>query len=346
MDNSFEYKDVFFAYLKAKKSRKNKQEIYIFDQNREERLKNIFDELKNKTYKHSEYKKIIINDGKKRYIYSPIFRDHIVHHLLYAKIYNAIDNNFLENTFACRKSYGSHKAIHFLQNSIQNQSGIEKKYYLKIDFSKYFFSIHHDILKFKLMNFIEKSDLFYIASLVIDSYQSPDIYDELLAKNIYYTHTKQKWLPIWSITSQLFANFYLSEFDKHIKDDLKLDFVRYMDDIVIIWNKEELHSAKLSLLSLAEKNQLIIHPKKVSFNLIADGVNFVWYKILNNKIYVSRKTANRTNKFLDILETMDLKSIGIQDSKKITNILHARLWNFKHSSFWLNYFHNRKIVQI
>jgi hypothetical protein len=103
MIKDFDYNDLYNAYLKAKNSRKNKQEVYLFDQNREERLKNMFLELKSRKYKHSLYKKIIIFDSKKRLIYSPSFRDHIIHHLLYAKIYNLIDSSFLDCSFACRK---------------------------------------------------------------------------------------------------------------------------------------------------------------------------------------------------------------------------------------------------
>jgi hypothetical protein len=43
----------------------------------ESNLLNLREDLLTWNYKHSEYKNIIINDSKKIYISSPIFRDHI-----------------------------------------------------------------------------------------------------------------------------------------------------------------------------------------------------------------------------------------------------------------------------
>jgi hypothetical protein len=122
---------------------------------------------------------------------------------------------------------------------------------------------------------------------------------------------------------------------------LKLDFVRYMDDILILWNKKSLSEAKDVLFKLAWKNKLILNPKKVSFNIVWDWINFVWYKIWNNKIYVWKSTKNKTNKFLDVLNWLDINKFDENDLKKINSSLQSRFWVFSHSSFWVNYFKNR-----
>jgi len=101
--NFLNAKNILEAYKNARKSRKNKYEVYLFDQNREERLFKMLDELKKKKYVHSEYKNLILHDSKKRYIASPIFQDHILHHLVYEQIYKIIDNKMVYSTFACRK---------------------------------------------------------------------------------------------------------------------------------------------------------------------------------------------------------------------------------------------------
>ena len=87
----------------ARKSRKNKQEVYLFEQNLEYRLLKILDDLKNRKYLHSKYKEIILFDSKKRYIFSPQFRDHIFHHFVYKQIYDILDKKMVHTTFACRK---------------------------------------------------------------------------------------------------------------------------------------------------------------------------------------------------------------------------------------------------
>jgi len=91
------------AYQNARKSRKDKYEVYLFDQNREQRLKDMFAEIQERKYIHSSYKELVLNDSKKRYISSPSFRDHILHHLVYSLVYDTLDRKMVHSSFACRK---------------------------------------------------------------------------------------------------------------------------------------------------------------------------------------------------------------------------------------------------
>ena len=99
----FTPKNILNAYKLARKSRKKKQEVYIFDLHLEENILKMLDDLKNEKYKHSKYKQIILVDSKKRYIFSPCFKDHILHHLAYAQIYNILDSKMVHSSFACRR---------------------------------------------------------------------------------------------------------------------------------------------------------------------------------------------------------------------------------------------------
>ena len=47
-------------------------------------------------------------------------------------------------------------------------------------------------------------------------------------------------LPLGNVTSQLFANIYMNEFDNFCKRKLSLKYyIRYMDDILIIVDGKE-----------------------------------------------------------------------------------------------------------
>ncbi|NDK08804.1 hypothetical protein EOM39_06210, partial [Candidatus Gracilibacteria bacterium] len=79
------------------------------------------------------------------------------------------------STFACRKGYGSHKSLKYLQELIfleSRNAGYDNLYYLKLDFSKYFFSINHELLKRKIFKHIKNPDLQYTINLIIDSCQT------------------------------------------------------------------------------------------------------------------------------------------------------------------------------
>jgi len=380
----FTAKNIMDAYKLARKSRKTKQEVYLFDQNLEERLLKILDDLKNRKYIHSKYKEIVLVDSKKRYIFSPQFRDHIFHHLIYKQIYDVLDNKMVHSSFACRKWYWSHKCVKYLRDIIrkekrrlkkssfsnkkllkgwtqgsplQNSVGavpcvcpniskskglkpsVDKLYYLKIDFSKYFFSVNHDFLKEKIRKYIFDEELLYCIDLIIDSYKSPKNYDKLLKDNSFYVNEEKKWLPIWWIISQLFANFYLNDLDQFLKHNLKVKFVRYMDDIVILWTKEKLNFVKEEIFKFIEKDKLILNPKKISFNIISDWIVFVWYKILDDKTYVWKRIKKSFLKFWDSLYELKEKNLKLNkdDFSRLQSMYYSRLWCFKITDFWDNY---------
>lgn len=50
-----------------------------------------------------------------------------------------------------------------------------------------------------------------------------------------FEKSPNKGLPLGNVTSQLFANIYLNEFDQFIKHKLKVKYyIRYCDDFVIV----------------------------------------------------------------------------------------------------------------
>ena len=99
----FNEKEILQAYKLAIKTRKNKLQWVMFNKEIEKNLNDTLNQLKNRTYIHWNYKKIILNDGKKRYIFTPHVRDHLVHHILYKNIYQILDSKIPHNSFASRK---------------------------------------------------------------------------------------------------------------------------------------------------------------------------------------------------------------------------------------------------
>lgn len=85
-------------------------------------------------------------------------------------------------------------------------------------------------------------------------------------------------LPIGNLTSQVFANFYLSAFDHYIKHTLQFKrYVRYVDDCVFVSrNIYELKAIiRLSKKFLKEELHLTLHPKKIYLQKAGNGVQFL-----------------------------------------------------------------------
>lgn len=100
-------------------------------------------------------------------------------------------------------------------------------------------------------------------------------------------------LPIGNLTSQVFANFYLSVFDHYIKHTLQFKrYVRYVDDCVFVSrNIYELKAIiRLSKRFLKEELHLTLHPKKIYLQKAGNGVQFLgtfikpFYTVSNRRI--------------------------------------------------------------
>lgn len=112
-------------------------------------------------------------------------------------------------------------------------------------------------------------------------------------KSLFYA-SRDKGLPIGSLTSQFFANVYLNELDQFVKHKLKIKYyVRYVDDFVILakdtgiltnWQKE-------IQKFLQEKLKLTLHPKKIIIRHKSKGIDFLGYIVREKYILVRKRTV-------------------------------------------------------
>lgn len=79
--------NLFLAWQEFKKGKTKRKDVQEFEFNLEDNLFQLYQDLKTKSYCHSNYKSFYIQDPKLRHIHKAAVRDRIVHHL----------NNFLKN---------------------------------------------------------------------------------------------------------------------------------------------------------------------------------------------------------------------------------------------------------
>lgn len=133
---------------------------------------------------------------------------------------------FTDFTCASLKNRGIHRATALLDRYMKDKSGTA--YTLKIDISKFYPHVDHEILKKLLRKKFKDKDLLELFDKIIDSIPGG------------------VGVPIGSYLSQYLANFYLAYFDHWLKEEKKVKYVvRYMDDVVILHHsKDFLHSLK------------------------------------------------------------------------------------------------------
>lgn len=273
--------DIDNLYLAHKNARKDKlyyREVQMVDSNPEYYLSQIQDMLKNKTYKVSKYSISVINDkGKERVLMKlPYFPDRIIQWAIMLQVDEIFLKTFCTHTCASIYGRGIKKATELTREYLKDEEGT--KYCLKLDVSKYYPSVNHNILKLMLRKKFKDNDLLELFDLIIDSY--PD----------------EKGIPIGSYLSQYFANYYLSYFDHWLKEDKQCKYVvRYMDDIIILHDsKEFLHSLLREIDNyLKEELDLSIKPNWQVFPVESRGIDFVGYRHFHKYTLLRTKTCKR-----------------------------------------------------
>ena len=172
------------------------------------------------------YTQFYVTEPKLRKIEASSYLDRIVHRWCYDNFLEpAFEPQFINDSYACRKGRGMHKAALATQKGMREcQKKYGEYYILKMDIAKYFQSIDKEILFDIVKRKIKDKDVLWILGEIINSQNT------------------KKGLPIGNLTSQIFANVYYNEADYYIKNVLKVRYYyRYMDDsIVLMHTKAEI----------------------------------------------------------------------------------------------------------
>ena len=251
----------------------SKTSILDFYRNLDKNLVSIASDLRSGSYHLAPYSRFLIKDPKERIISASSVRDRVVQHALMNYYDQVFDRHLIHDSYACRIGKGTHKAIlrafHFAKNSA---------YFLKMDARKYFDSVDHLTLKKLLENLIADKSAMDLFSIIIDSGDT----------------SSGKGIPIGNLTSQFFANFYLSSFDHYFKEQCHAKrYIRYMDDVLIFsGNKNKLKEFyNKAVCFAAEKLKLALKPP-VS-GKVTDGAPFLGFLIKPYGIYLLNKTKRR-----------------------------------------------------
>lgn len=292
----YDFENIYKAWEEARKGKRYRDDVLIFNQNYEEHLIDIQNQLIYETYEVGRYHTFYVYEPKKRLIMSLPFKDRIVQWAIYRQLFPLYENTFINDSYACRRGKGTHKAAYKLQYWLrQTDRKPERYYYLKMDISKYFYRVDHEILLKVLAKRIKDERLLRLLAKIINCettqfglpmWKEPDeveVADRLADKG----------MPIGNLTSQMFANIYLNEVDQYAKHKLHLHYyIRYMDDIIIL-HKDKKYLAEVRDLMevfLDENLRLNLNNKTV-IRPCSMGVDFVGFRIWATHRRMKKKTA-------------------------------------------------------
>ncbi|OPZ99504.1 MAG: Group II intron-encoded protein LtrA [Bacteroidetes bacterium ADurb.Bin408] len=279
-DSFTSFENLYIAYKKAMKGCAKTEEVLKFSYFIEKELFALQKELIELTYSPAPYRYFKIFDPKERTIAVATFCDRVVHHAIINIIEPLFEPTFIYHSYATRKEKGTHKAIQQAQKFLS-----QNEWFLKLDISKYFDSINHNILKEQIRKKIKDAKFLSIIDKIIDNGGQEVV-----------------GLPIGNLTSQFLANVYLGAFDHYILEKCTVkNYIRYMDDFVLFDNDK----TKLKLLNkhihcyLQENLHLNIKPASVCLNSRAAGLSFLGARIYPSLLRIGSKNLKRVRSRLN-----------------------------------------------
>ncbi|OGJ00283.1 hypothetical protein A3I90_01025 [Candidatus Nomurabacteria bacterium RIFCSPLOWO2_02_FULL_41_9] len=285
-----EPENLFLAWDEFKKSKGKKLDVLRFEKNLEQNIFQIYRDLRDKTYKHGGYTSFYIHDPKLRHIHKATVRDRVLHHAVFNVLNPIFEPTFIPNSFSCRIGKGTHKGMKKVAEMIRtvSQNNTRQCYALKCDIRKFFDSVDHDMLISILDRKIKDEKVMNLLREIIESFVAsrPSLF-------------KRRGIPIGNLTSQIFANIYMNEFDQFIKHNLKVKYyARYTDDFIIVSTDKAYLENLISSIQdfLRARLCLELHPKKIHITKHIRGVDFLGYVILPEHIKLRTKTKRKIPK--------------------------------------------------
>ena len=269
--------NLYLAYHKASRGKQAKSEVIHFGRCLDTNLQKLRKELLSGRVEVGHYRNFSISDPKKRLICAASFAERVMHHAIMNVCHPIFERNLIGDTYAARVGKGIYKALGKGMKAMSRYA-----YVAKLDVSKYFDSISHDVLKAKLCRLFKDEHLLQLFITIIDSYSTQE----------------GRGCPIGNLTSQYFANFYLSEMDHYAKEVLRVPvYLRYMDDILLFGDDKSCVSAWVDALKAkAESLELEFKPPLITKTEV--GVSFLGYRLRRYRMTLNARSRNRLRKKL------------------------------------------------
>lgn len=265
--------NLLLAFHKAIRGKRKNGEARAFQAHLEENVAYMREAILSGNVAVGKYEYFYIEDPKLRLICAASFRERVLHHAIMNVCHPCFERNLIDTTYATRPGKGIYKAIDRARMAVRKHP-----YMAKFDFRKYFDSIPHNILNEKLACLFKDKTLLRILSDIIGS----------------YAKTEGKGIPIGNLTSQYFANYYLSGMDHWIKETLRVpEYLRYMDDFLVFTDsRDEVEHYVAQIKRFVEEN-LYLTLKPVIVSTALEGIDFLGYRIYAHKIRLTQRSKQR-----------------------------------------------------
>ena len=273
------FENLYLAFRKASREKRVQPNVAAFEFDLEFNLAQLQEELEEKTYCPGGYDSFYIRDPKHRLVSAAPFRDRVVHHALCNVIEPIFERTFIADSYANRVGKGTHKALDRCQAFSR-----QYRYVLQCDVRQFFPSIDHVLMRRILARKLADREIMWLIDRILeggvgvleDEYEM--VYfagDDLLAA------CRPRGLPVGNLTSQFWANVYLSELDQFVVRELRCGaYLRYVDDFLLfsgdkrqLWAWRDAVQVRLACL------RLTMHEGSSTVYPVDNGIPFLGFRV-------------------------------------------------------------------
>lgn len=303
---------------------------------------------------------------KLREIFAANFRDRIVQHWIIRRIEPILEARFVSQgnvSYNCRKGFGTLLAVQTARRysdailtapvpvASASGSSTPTSYIAKFDISSFFMSIDVDILWSLLEPFIRANYhapdlelLIYLTRVTI--YHRPqddcerhgilDLWQYLPASKSLFGKHGHIGMPIGNITSQQFANFYMSFFDEWALSYCSprgWQYMRFVDDFIIIGytdGKTLSNFHREASAWMQDNLHLTLHPQKRYIQPLRHGFRFVGSIIMPHRTYLIGRTYDSLCQSLQTLDHTIRATVPVASASGISHIPISRILAIEH----------------
>lgn len=321
----YSFRNLYRAYRLAARGKHCKEEVIEFELDLARNLWKLHAQLRKGTYRVNGYHRFMIHDPKMREIQALSFRGRVVQHSLCDNVLRPwFEKRLIYDCAACREGKGTHFATdrltHFLRAFVKEHG--TQGYILKIDVRKYFESIDHEILKYRLRRFPD-ADVRGFLYAIIDSFNGDT----------------GKGLPMGNQSSQWFALYYLDRLDRVVKEKYRIRYyTRYMDDMVLIHeDKGYLQKCLAELREVAERELKLEFNEKTQVFPLSAGVDYLgwrFYVTESGKVIRRLRTTGKRRYKRRLKASMEQYRSGEKTYDEIKRSLASYNGHLNHGHTW------------
>lgn len=305
--------DIYAAYKDCRRNKRNSEGAMRYELDYEGNNYRLWKELNNMTYKPTTSVTFCVTRPKIREVFAANFRDRVVHHLIIRRWLESIEAEMIDASYNCRKGKGTLYGVRDIAEKIRrvSEEWTKETYVLKFDIQGFFMSIDKEKMCAQIGRIIdrdydgrreeEQRQWWQWLTRTVAMHRPEQNCEKRgditlwnkLPRNKSLFHTNGKGMAIGNLTSQVFANLYLSDFDKWMIVRTGGNYGRLTDDCVASGTDK---AALLRLLEearayLRDELGLTLHPNKVYLQEARKGLPFVGYVIKPHRIYTQNRTV-------------------------------------------------------